>query len=201
MAKRTVLATTMKNQSSTFRACLNSLAPQVSEGDSTSNFLVVPFVLTCAATLEATLNDQLVTWAFRVYERSEYKRVAEAYLTMSLRGKLDIIVPHLSYDKYIFDKTSADYRALGDLISRRNKLVHSKSFYEDEKITVSDTDPFEIEMSPTQLERWMQSLFYGTHSKHCVEYHNAIIALDELFFYPLEKHELSENSLIKRNKK
>ena len=50
--------------SAVFGDLLARLLPQIQEGDWHSNPLILPFVFTCAAALEAKLNDHLVAHAF-----------------------------------------------------------------------------------------------------------------------------------------
>jgi hypothetical protein len=52
--------------------------------------LIVPFVITCAAALECTLNDCLIR-AFR--GTPGLKSQLDGYLSMSLKGKLVNVVP------------------------------------------------------------------------------------------------------------
>jgi hypothetical protein len=75
----------MDFQSAVFTDTLQALLPQIQEGDWHSNHLVLPFTLTCAAALEASLNDHLVAFAFSEFGSTDYKRPAEAYLSMGLR--------------------------------------------------------------------------------------------------------------------
>lgn len=110
---------------------LHQLLPRVRTGDWHSNNNVLPFIFTCAAALEATLNDHLVAHAFGEYGVDDYRRHAEALLSMALRSKLDMIVPLLSHNKYLIRSDSKSCQALIRLIGLRNKLVHSKSFFVD----------------------------------------------------------------------
>jgi|GEM_PF-4080862 len=90
--------------------------------------LIVPSLLTIAIALEALLNDAIVSTCFKIYPESDYKSIAESYLTMSLKGKLNVAIPIATKSKYIINKQSSVYQSLTELITIRNQLAHTKSF-------------------------------------------------------------------------
>lgn len=174
---------------------LNALSPQVQEGDWHSNLLVLPFTVTCAVALEATLNDHLVAFFFEQAGEDNYKRISEAYLSMSFRGKLDILVPTLTNGRYLIKTDSTHYQSLAELISTRNELVHSKSFFskaakwegDDESRLVIDKD-FQEKMNAKRIR--------SLTAENCQRFLGALTALSELFLYPLERGELGANALV-----
>lgn len=105
-------------------------------GNPPANPKILPFALMCAAALEAKLNDHLVAHAFESFPVEHYKRISEAFLTMRLRGKLDAFVPILTNSRFAINTDSKTYRSLSHLISVRNKIVHSKSFYEEVEVEI-----------------------------------------------------------------
>lgn len=173
---------------------LTRLLPNVEGGDWLSNPLVLPYTFTCAAALEAALNDHLVADAFSVYGESSYRRHSEAFLSLSLRGKLDLIFPLLSKGRFIARSDSAAYRALSDLIGLRNDLVHSKSFFEDAVQWKGESDHPDIRQ--TFLNKTKKRKMRSVTSETCKVFYGALRSLDEDFFYPLERGDLKENSLI-----
>lgn len=173
---------------------LKRLLPEVEGGDWHSNPLVLPYTFTCAAALEATLNDHLVADAFSVYGESSYRRHSEAFLSLSLRGKLDLIFPLLSKGRFIARSDSVAYRALSDLIGLRNELVHSKSFFEQAVDRTDDSDNPQIRQS--FLDKTRKRKLRSVTSEKCKAFYGALRSLDEDFFYRLESGDLKENSLI-----
>lgn len=173
---------------------LKRLLPFVETGDWHSNPHVLPYVFTCAAALEATLNDHLVADAFSVYGESKYRRHSEAFLTLSLRGKLDLIFPLLSKGKFIARDDSSAYRALAELVGLRNELVHSKSFFEEAVDWHGDSEDPQIRQA--FLEKTKKRKLRSVTSAKCKAFHAALRSLDEDFFYRVEDNDLSPNSLV-----
>ena len=204
--KKRIKASAKDYVSVNYQDCLAKLATQVEHGDALENPLVVPFILTCAAALEAKLNDEIISWAWDTFDREDYKRIAVAYLSMNLRGKLDSLVPLISKNLYAFDKSSKDYQALTQLISQRNSLVHDKSFYEEVTIEIERDEGIvgledaRIRFPDGHLESLMKSPYRTANAKECQQYYKAIKALDEKFLYLIEKGELKDNDMIKRVK-
>jgi len=177
---------------------LLQLLPSVQEGNWHSNNHVLPFTFTCAAALESTLNDHLVAYAFSEYGVGDYRRPAEALLSMGLRSKLDMVVPLLSDNRFLVRSDSKPYQSLSRLISLRNELVHSKSFFVecvkwDEE---QDEMVFEKEKHDNMLKRGMRSV----EASNCIEFYQALRSLDECFFYLLEAGKLSNNELVKEKR-
>jgi hypothetical protein len=181
--------------SAIYNDLLKKLLHSVQTGNWHSNTLVLPFTFTCAAALEATLNDHLVAYAFCEFDVGNYRRPAEAFLSMNLRSKLDVVVPLLSHNRFLVRSDSKPYQALRRLIRLRNELVHSKSFFvecvkwneEQDKPVINKNQQDKI------LKRGMRSV----EASNCIEFYQALRSLDECFFYPLEAGKLSENELIK----
>ena len=177
---------------------LTKLVPQVQAGDSIGNPLVVPFILTCAAALEAKLNDELVTWAWVTLGRESYKRIADALLSMNLRGKVDVLVPILTGNRFEFRKDSSEYQSLGRLVSQRNTLVHDKAYYESFEIEIDDpANPKSVQFPPDAIEKMQKAPFRSASANDCQGYYAALMALDSKLLYPLEAGALAENDMIR----
>src|ERR1700733_4972430 len=89
---RDITLVTFSAQSALYLDLLTTLRTQACwffEGQHQS--LMVPFVLTCAAALECTLNDCLI----RAFRRgiSGLETQLDGYLSMTLKGKLINVVP------------------------------------------------------------------------------------------------------------
>jgi hypothetical protein len=121
-------------------------------------YLAVPYVLMCATTLEARLNDALYDHAFHTWGE-KYKAIADAYLSMSFRGKLNSLVPILTNDKYRISQEHFVYQRLASLISVRNLLAHLKPTIE--KLNTLKTN---LGHSHTQNQQW-KKLNYLTISR------------------------------------
>lgn len=184
---------------------LIKLLPMVQDGDALGNAIVVPFILMCAAALEARLNDEIVSWSYNRLGFEHYKPVADAYLSMSLRGKLNAIVPMLSNGKFLFIKHSIDYISLSRLITHRNSLIHNKAFYETSSMNAErdmdyeDLDNIKTFIYDDILEKLMQSPFRSSTAKDCQLYYSALNSIDKHFFLLLDQNRLSENDMIARS--
>jgi hypothetical protein len=181
--------------SAIYRDLLRQLLESVQTGDWHSNTNVLPFTFTCAAALEATLNDHLVAYAFEEYGIDDYRRHADAVLSMGLRSKLDMVVPLLSHNKFLIRSESKSYQVLIQLIRLRNELVHSKSFFV-ECVTWSEAQEkvvFDKKKHETMLKRGLRSV----EAADCREFYLALESLDEKFFFPFEAGTLSDNEIVK----
>ena len=122
-------------------------------------YFVVPFVVTCAAALECSLNDAIIGGFSEVDPRRT--SLVSAYLSMSLRGKLDAIVPLLTDNSYRVNGDHKIYKDLAELIRLRNRLVHNKGTIEDIDALVVETDSegamFESK-NPEDVRRLMERL-------------------------------------------
>ena len=115
----------------------NYLLDHMEDEDIKRNPVKYSFILTAAATLESSLNDGIVSWSYNTFPREDYKRHAQAFLAMSLRGKLDSIGFLISSGKYVTDNTSADYQLLSALIRLRNEVAHSKDFFTEVEVELT----------------------------------------------------------------
>src|SRR5262249_32555814 len=148
--------------------------------------LVVPFVVTCAATLEATLKDQLVEYAHRKWDWDE-PALAHSLLTISLRSKLNALVPLLTEHRFQFNRNHFVYRRLNSLISVRNTLVHPRPFEHDFPVS-EQVHP----LGHPILDGYVavaEDLTLGAVEKfEPLEYYEALEKLDKWFFRRLPDH-------------
>lgn len=89
-----------------------------------SEELIVPYVITCAAALECTLNDCLIKF-FNGTKHLEAQ--LDGYLSMTLKGKLINVVPVVTAQRFVINQEHKVYQHLVELIRIRNKLVHNRS--------------------------------------------------------------------------
>lgn len=155
-------------------------------------FLTVPFILTCAAALECSLNDALIG---SLTEPDEVPLV-DGYLSMSLRGKLSNVVPIITHNKFQLDRAHKTFKTLSELISLRNQLVHNKSTYEDHKGTVvmePDGNVY-IRVADGVAERVGDTTF-GL-GERAGAFHDALEDLHEKFFDAYHRRGFKGNDLV-----
>ena len=151
--------------------------------------LAVPYILMCATTLEARLNDGLHDYASRVW-KDRYKSIADSYLSMSFRGKLNALVPILTNNKYRINQDHFVYQRLASLISVRNLIAHPKPIvteFEEFELEEGETWPYPFPRIPAEIiEKFTDLTMESTKSFTPIEYHEAIEKLEKWFFqkYP-----------------
>jgi len=74
------------------------------------DYLVIPYILTCSAYLEAKLNDSL-----QDVEKQFGEALSSALMSSSLPNKLKILVPVLTGGKYEINKNHFVYQRLSTL--------------------------------------------------------------------------------------
>jgi hypothetical protein len=183
---------------------LSTLSSQLKKNVPPSDFLLVPFILTCAAALEAMLNDEIISWAQETFASESYKRIADAHLSMSLRGKLEYIVPLMTHNSYILRTNSVEHKTLSSLITRRNELMHGKAFFQFNQVDV-DGDAEDLQFNPLNLET-LEKLptspsdpFDEVTVAECLSCYEALEAFETKFLYHLDDDSVTENDMIMRN--
>jgi hypothetical protein len=161
------------------------------------DYLFIPYVLTCAAALEATMNEKLVEYAHRRWSSDE-PTLAQSLLSMTLRGKLNALVPLLTDHRFQFNHKHFVYKRLNALISIRNILVHPKPF--DKELSVSDqVHPLGYPILDGYVEI-AEDLTLGAAEKfNPLEYHEALEKLDKWFFMRLPDHISKVAMLVANN--
>lgn len=160
-----------------FRTLFNSAQEQ--------DFLVVPYVLMCAATLEARLNDEIGNQIYSTF-REQCPGIMAGYTKMGFSHKLDTIVPLLTENAYVFNRHHIIYKRLQSLIKLRNKLIHPKTTECD--VEYSDTEcknlwPFRIPPTPQKFVEELDDLTLGATFQYTpIEYHEALEKLEKWFF-------------------
>lgn len=94
----------MLSTSAKFSRILNKLHTEYQDEEK-KKYLIAPYTVMCAAALECCLNDSLIDHARELW-KDDYKDFADAYLSMSLRTKLEMIVPVLTGNRYRINKES-----------------------------------------------------------------------------------------------
>jgi len=171
----------------------------ISEGE--PKRLAVPYILMCATTLEARLNDELCSHAMQLWDDS-YKSIADVYLSMTFRNKLNALVPFLTNNKYRINQDHFVYQRLASLISVRNLLAHPKPIVrkiEEDELAGFKTWPPLPKLPPGVFEALSDLTMGATKTYTPIEYHDAIEKLNKWFFsrYP---DRLSKIAMVVKSK-
>lgn len=151
------------------------------------DFLVVPFILTLCAWLEANLNDWLIVDTFAKHGPRQYKPLAEGYTGTSLAKKLRVAVAVLTDNTFQLRDNSPVVQKLSELIAVRNKITHPLTHYR-----VGES---------SETARNSQS--DGKHPLHaltieeCRRFYEAVVEFDQNFFNQYDKGYIAENDLIR----
>ena len=183
-----------------FNRILKQLLKAYTEKTIPSQYLDVPYTITCAAALESRLNDEIVQFSYKSFETAA-RKMAESFLTMSFRGKLNTIVPFLTSNRFVFNTDHEVYKRLLSLIKVRNSLVHPKAFFKDISIQ-QEVDPntgnaFLYPVSK-KLAEIGEDLSLGSKTEYLpTEYHDALGKLEQIFFKNIGKpNRLGKTGLI-----
>lgn len=152
------------------------------------DFLVIPFILTLCASLEANLNDWLIIDTFAKHGLKQYKPLAEGYIGASFSRKLRVAVAVLTDNSFQLRENSPVVQQLDKLIFVRNKITHpSADFHVKEK---------------SETERKNHSAMITNHPLHtltpdeCRKYYDTVITFNRCFFQQYDKGYVVENDLI-----
>ena len=161
--------------------------------------LTVPYLVMCAASLEAILNDSLLEHAADKCGRDQ-KDYGNALLSMNFRAKLDALPLLLTSYAYRFDKEHWIYQRLSSLISERNSIVHPKPQEHDFPIvrTPNGISGHTRDLGNEYYE-FVEDLSMGAGNKFTpLEYHEAIEKMDKWFLRRLPDH-ISKIALLLPN--
>ena len=170
-----------------------------------SQFLAVPYIITCAAALESRLNDEIVQFSYESFANVG-REMAESFLSMTFRGKLNAVVPLLTSNRFVFNTSHEVYKKLSSLIKVRNFLVHARSFFEDVSIQqVVDPNtgkafPYPVSKKLTELG---EDLSLGSLKEYIpTEYHDALDKFEKIISKNIGKpNRLAKTGLIIPNAK
>jgi|GEM_PF-2975678 len=152
--------------------------------DDHPEYLVIPYILTCAAYLEAKLNDSL----FETH-RQYGEEFAQAMMSLSLPNKLKVLVPTLTSGQYNINKNHFVYQRLISLIRIRNTIAHAKSEIEEVSASPDElTDMFVLNEGATKIPKQFlmtePDITLGAAKDFSpLEYHEALEKLEKWFFH------------------
>lgn len=183
------------NQSQTFMSVLVELREQLGWLQEHENSVhTVSFVLCCAAALECSLNDGIISY-FTLRSNSK-ETLVNGYLSMSLRGKLTNIIPLLTDGRFLINQEHTSFRTLRELITLRNRLVHNKSHFETFTATVIETEEEGMEFRiPKEVSQQIGDYTFGI--KNGVgRFHDALEIFHEKFLSSYSREEFVGNELV-----
>ena len=172
------------------------------EARSKPDVLYVPYVLLCAAALEAMLNDQLYDFAYIKY-RERYRPIWKRYRSMSFRAKLESIVSILTNGQFVAREEHVMWTRLAVLINERNRLVHPVPAMHKLRREDLDTRRGLIGVhgpSDAFMDSVVYDLTIGAKAE-CLptEYHDAIVELHEALFANCPDELDAMDLVIRRN--
>ncbi len=151
------------------------------EGDPEKfDFLVVPFILTLGASLEANLNDWLVIDTFKKHGPDHYKALVDGYIAAPFARKLRLVVAVLTDNSFQLREDSSAVKRLDELIAVRNKVTHPEARF------------FEEQGQEKMLKHPLQTLTLEDCKKYC----EAVVEFDRKFFGQYGEGYIVENDLI-----
>ncbi len=159
----------------------------------------VPFLLTCAAALECSLNDNIIQYFTSQYGEHGELQIS-GFLSMNFKGKLLNVVPLLTSNKYMINVNHKIYQKLSELIKIRNRLVHNKSNYEMYESHIEETEegtPFIT--IPDDLDKKLSKKIdptLGIKVGDIGEFHDCLEKFHELFIDVYDNDDFKGNELI-----
>jgi len=159
-----------------------------------AGIIEIPFVLTCAATLECLLNDKIILYCIETYGSDDYEQFAEPLIWDGFLKKINTIIPLLSHNQYNIRTDSECYIELKGLIDVRNSLTHNKSYLKEYEAKVTSTGVNQMSIivphaiTEPKLKLQLKSI-------DCHRLYNSILELDGILRYPLS---FSENRVIQK---
>lgn len=157
------------------------------------------FILVAASALESIINNAIIFWAHNYFEEKDYKRMASAFLSMSLRGKLDSYVHIVSDGQYTTNNESPIYRQLSELIKVRNEVAHAKDFYHKYELEMEEHGDghltFEI---PGEFKKILEGSPLSIAYDQCLQYQVALHHLHDLVEQYNEPESFESSILCKK---
>jgi len=153
----------------------------INDKNNTHNPNKYAFILVAASALESILNNGIIWWAHNRFPMDDYKRMASAFHSMSLRAKLDAFIYVISNSEYITNNESNIYQQLSELIKVRNEVAHKKDFFRVIELDIDEdkegTLGFEV---PDELKSFLSDTPLSLAVEQCKNYRHALNHLHDL---------------------
>ncbi len=158
------------------------------EKEGSKDYLKLSYLLLCAATLKYPLNSIYIENVNLKYKAEINKDIAESFVGLSFKKKLQIAPIIISDNQYKFKKDHHTINILNELIVKRNKILHNKSYFK--QLNLESDGSFLIgEEKVTKID-----------NKKCLSYGEALTKFYNGFVIPARGNSLVETDfLIKIN--
>ena len=161
-----------------------------------TEYLYFGFFTLCAATLEYSLNYLLTDYCVNQFGPQKYKSYAEGYINISFGKKLLMTPNILSGGHLILNEDDASYKALSELISLRNKILHNREFLNtfdfpsiaELKEKKKNKVEFQISLDANHID--------SLTKEKCLRFGNALGDFKQYIMIPALNNDLSVNRMI-----
>lgn len=154
------------------------------------SYLCFTYLALCAATLEYSLNSLFIDYCIGQFGPNDYKPFAETYLSMNFKAKLNLAPVTISGNQFMFKKDHKSLKDLENLITRRNRMLHNKSYLQN----LANLKPNKEGVIHFEIRDHISTL----SPKECLVYGNALGKLKQDLLDPFRKDGLVESDLIVR---
>jgi hypothetical protein len=164
------------------------------KNDKECDYLYFAFITLCAATLEYSLNHALISFCITEFGPKDYKPFAETYINYPFGKKL-LHAPYItSHGKYRFNDNHNSIKSLFELISLRNRLLHSKEYLRKIEIPWQESqDTIEnLEIEITLKTHYIEDIT----KDECLKYAEAMGDFKKYFLIPVMSNNIETNELI-----
>ncbi|MGC4035856.1 MAG: hypothetical protein QM764_07835 [Chitinophagaceae bacterium] len=160
-----------------------------------SEYLYVGFFTLCSATLEYSLNYILTNHCLTQFGLEKCKTYAEGYISLPLKKKLLITANVISYGSLTFNEMHPSAKALFEMITLRNRILHNKEFLTEVNIPVDkfwENDEFEFSI-PLE-ENHIDTLT----KERCLNFGKAIEDFKNYVMTPALTNSIQENEMLSK---
>jgi len=161
------------------------------------DYLLFCYLSLCSATLEYSINWVFIDFCISKFGLDEYQTYAEAYLSNSFKSKLYLMPITVTESKFRFNGNHKAIKTLEQLISRRNTMLHNKSFLKYIDVEIIKRTEDEIESFNINNFKF-NNLLISLCKKEVFDYGTALGKLRRDFFDQYRNSSIKETDLIKR---
>ncbi|MDZ4711959.1 MAG: hypothetical protein SGI89_06485 [bacterium] len=148
-------------------------------------YLKLSYLLFCAATLEYSLNSLYIESIFLKYSKEIFKDITESFVGLSFKKKFQMAPIIISNNRLMFKKDHQIINTIFELIDKRNKILHNKSYFRQLNMESDGTFRIEKENLVTLIDK-----------QKCLKYGEALTTLNIDFFTPARTNSLIEKEFL-----
>ena len=164
--------------------------------DLDKDYLFFAYTVLCASTLEYSLNHIIVNHFIREYGPIGYKRYADGYMDIKFANKLHATPILISNGRFYFVQDNSNIKALEELISLRNKIVHRKEYGQPIKMNIKDKKL----KGGMDFEYADKNVIDKITKKQCIRFGEALGKFKSDLMTPYFNNNLIETDLLKNRK-